>query len=100
MKWTCSHCGAINAQFAFKCHNCPNTSGDETLNKLQGKEALLNEFYIEGLEKSATEIENLKWKICTLFEAIKHGDEKHQAWLKEAIATHFETGSQPAKGKE
>jgi hypothetical protein len=26
----------------------------------------------------------------TLFEAIKHGDEAHQEWLKEAIAAHFE----------
>lgn len=28
-------------------------------------------------------------KIETLFDAIKHGDEKHQAWLKEAIEKHF-----------
>lgn len=28
-KWMCSHCGAINPDGAFKCHNCPNTSGDE-----------------------------------------------------------------------
>lgn len=27
--------------------------------------------------------------ISTLFDAIKHGDEKHQAWLKEAIDDHF-----------
>ena len=25
----------------------------------------------------------------TLFDAIKHGDEKHQAWLKQAIEDHF-----------
>lgn len=28
-------------------------------------------------------------KIATLFDAIKHGDEAHQAWLKEAITAHF-----------
>jgi len=28
-KWICSHCGSINNVMAFKCHNCPNTSGDE-----------------------------------------------------------------------
>jgi hypothetical protein len=28
-KWTCSHCQAINPSGAFKCHNCPNVSGDE-----------------------------------------------------------------------
>src|ERR1019366_5440174 len=32
MKWTCSHCNAINPSGAFKCHNCPNTAGDECLN--------------------------------------------------------------------
>lgn len=35
MKWTCSHCNAINPQLSFKCHNCPNTCGDEGINKLQ-----------------------------------------------------------------
>lgn len=29
MKWTCSHCQAINPAGAYKCHNCPNTCGDE-----------------------------------------------------------------------
>lgn len=28
-------------------------------------------------------------KIATLFDAIKHGDEKHQAWLRNAIDQHF-----------
>lgn len=28
-KWICSHCSAINPNGAFKCHNCPNTCGDE-----------------------------------------------------------------------
>lgn len=28
-------------------------------------------------------------RVGTLFDAIKHGDEDHRAWLKEAIAAHF-----------
>lgn len=30
-----------------------------------------------------------KDKICTLYNFIKHGDEKHQEWLKDMIAKHF-----------
>lgn len=29
-------------------------------------------------------------RISSLFSAIAHGDEKHRAWLKEAIVAHFE----------
>ncbi len=32
---------------------------------------------------------SLEEKVKTLFNAIKHGDEKHQAWLKNKIADHF-----------
>lgn len=28
-------------------------------------------------------------RIETLFDAIKHGDEAHRAWLKQAIEDHF-----------
>jgi len=31
----------------------------------------------------------LLFKINTLFDAIKHGDPAHQAWLKSAIDAHF-----------
>lgn len=27
--------------------------------------------------------------VSTLFDAIKHGDDKHRAWLKQAIEDHF-----------
>jgi hypothetical protein len=30
-----------------------------------------------------------KARIATLFAAIKHGDEAHRIWLKEAIEAHF-----------
>lgn len=33
--------------------------------------------------------EELMHSAVTLFEAIKHGDEAHQKWLKETIAKHF-----------
>jgi hypothetical protein len=29
------------------------------------------------------------FRVTTLFDAIKHGDEDHQTWLKAAIAAHF-----------
>lgn len=35
------------------------------------------------------EIERLKTKIVTLFDAIKHGDQDHQDWLFDAIQKHF-----------
>jgi hypothetical protein len=34
-------------------------------------------------------IRNLQKKIVTLFDKIKHGDETHQTWLKQAIEEHF-----------
>lgn len=34
-------------------------------------------------------LEWLMGRVENLFETIKHGDEKHQAWLKEAIDKHF-----------
>lgn len=37
-----------------------------------------------------TELVALRKKTKTLFDAIKHGDDKHQEWLREAINNHFE----------
>lgn len=34
-----------------------------------------------------------------LFDHLKHGDEKHQEWLKTEIFKYFETGSQPTEAK-
>ncbi len=47
-------------------------------------------------------LDMLNEKVNTLFDSIKHGDEKHQTWLKEAIERHFNTtGPQPvAQGDE
>lgn len=33
----------------------------------------------------------------TLFDAIKHGDEEHQSWLKEAIDKHFSAADTKAE---
>lgn len=49
MKWTCSHCGAINAELAFKCHNCPNTCGDEGMNKARTCHDKNHQFLITDL---------------------------------------------------
>jgi hypothetical protein len=37
----------------------------------------------------------LEDKVATLFDAISHGDEDHQAWLKEAIRCHFDGRRMP-----
>jgi hypothetical protein len=41
-----------------------------------------------ALIRSAEELGRVKARLETLFEAIKHGDDAHQAWLREAIAAH------------
>jgi hypothetical protein len=41
------------------------------------------------LRKKTDPPEILIERIPTLFKAIKHGDKKHQAWLKKAIEDHF-----------
>jgi len=74
MKWTCSHCGAINAELAFKCHNCPNTSGDELINRFHR--------FIEDVERH-----NYKGGEAYLMERCK----EEKAWLY--------TGSQPGDEK-
>ena len=33
--------------------------------------------------------QELGWQIGTLFNSIKHGNQEHQDWLKEAIECHF-----------
>lgn len=39
--------------------------------------------------KNYNHMEMTRVRIESLFEAIKHGDEKHQTWLKQAIEDHF-----------
>lgn len=41
---------------------------------------------IEYLERQG---DKQRARIATLFDAIAHGDEKHRAWLKQAIKDHF-----------
>lgn len=41
------------------------------------------------IQSKDKELEQLRAKLSTLFEAIKHGDEKHQLWLKDAIEKHI-----------
>jgi hypothetical protein len=43
----------------------------------------------EGQDKSLGRAVKMLTKIETLFDAIKHGDEDYQKWLKEAIHAHF-----------
>lgn len=54
----------------------------------------LGEFLDEaGLQVTFTgwkvELEQLESQVRSLFDAIKHGDEQHQVWLRDAIRAHF-----------
>lgn len=48
----------------------------------------LSQFLLNESKKRET---LLKETVLTLFGSIKHGDEQHQAWLKDAIDKHFNT---------
>lgn len=41
------------------------------------------------------ELFRLQERVASLYNAISHGDEKHRAWLKRAIDSHF--GGQPVE---
>lgn len=43
-----------------------------------------------GVDLSRTALPEAVRRIEKLFDAIKHGDEVHQAWLKKAIEEHFD----------
>ena len=43
----------------------------------------------EKNESLIKRVHKLQKGIDTLFDSIKHGDEKHRAWLKKAIEDHF-----------
>lgn len=50
-----------------------------------------NGFYVEPAPMPGTSAAVIQQddKVATLFDAIKHGDEAHQTWLKNAIDAHF-----------
>lgn len=52
------------------------------------KGKLVKTRYINEIEDEMSRWK-LEAKVKTLFDAIKHGDERHQLWLKEAINKHF-----------
>lgn len=43
----------------------------------------------KSLQLARLRLMSLEARVDTLFDAIKHGDEDHQGWLKEAIDCHF-----------
>jgi len=43
----------------------------------------------EQIRTLADALERQQAVAYSLFDAIKHGDDEHQAWLREAIANHF-----------
>ena len=81
---------------------------------IQEKEKIFSEYDLKSWELSVKDIPYCKWcegyhllhietcqdywkrislqlqkQISTLYDVIKHGDEEHQKWLKEAIDKHF-----------
>lgn len=52
-------------------------------------EAALNAAYIIHTCNNYPKTQALADAVATLFDAIKHGDEEHQDWLKNAIDQHF-----------
>lgn len=51
-----------------------------------------NEAFNATLDRSQKRLEDLttlQIRVGTLFAAIAHGDDKHRAWLKQAIEDHF-----------
>lgn len=49
----------------------------------------VNESLYKRLQTCGQERDDLKKKVSSLFDAIKHGDEAHQQWLKDKIKSHF-----------
>lgn len=39
--------------------------------------------------KVRNELDSLRAKVSSLYEAIAHGDEAHRAWLKQKLKEHF-----------
>ena len=69
---------------------------DENIEKLEAENAELDEQMQElakmGDEKAAeiqADLTASEKKVESLFDAIKHGDDNHQAWLRKAIQEHF-----------
>ena len=44
---------------------------------------------LSNIAEAIKHLEVVEVKINTLYDAIAHGDDKHRAWLKEAIESHF-----------
>lgn len=87
----------ISAEYAMKSMHDEHPN-DLRIIKYVNEAKLTEELYeCNLLKKAGTEVEKqfykdiryLEKKRDTLFDSIKHGDEKHQAWLKESIENHF-----------
>lgn len=98
VKWTCSHCGAINAELAFKCHNCPNTSGDEYMNKARTCPDKTHQFLIVDLTDRCNKLFLALEKAKIIIRQIApYGRVDFDPYIKEI--EQIETGSQPVEKK-
>jgi len=59
-----------------------NTASDMLTDLLGDTEVMPEKFRTHTFE-------DFEKKVQTLYEAIKHGNEKHQKWLSDAIFSHF-----------
>jgi ribosomal protein L40E len=76
-KWTCSHCNSINPNGAFKCHNCPNTCGDEEINISEERK---RELTINHFQASVSRYP------CTQCEAHAQAAEEYKEKLRIAVS--------------
>lgn len=83
-----------------------DTDGDRALHSLRAEMSVAvirseEQGYARGLadaRKHPKEVGLVPEALVTsLFDAIAHGDEKHRAWLKQAIADHFAHCTEAAK---
>lgn len=62
-----------------------HTENEEIKNEIKADPYVSKANYLEVIK----ERDYIHEKLDTLFDAIKHGDEAHQTWLKNAIETHL-----------
>jgi hypothetical protein len=76
------------------------TKGKAQYEKLKADNKRLFQKYQEAISYRRAMLDNRAGDpINELFEFLKHGDEKHQAWLKEALDAFFEGKERPEEKK-
>lgn len=94
--WEVGHAFELNYVYGGGSHlGCISSPADDLSEDDYGEdsESAANAALIVALVNAApallSTIRSLQAQTSSLFTAIKHGDDDHQAWLAEAIAAHF-----------